>query len=307
MVNDVIYHTSVRATDGVGNSSRVRNFINSRRGTLSRQIPTRVNFSITTNGGTVDTSSTNISGIGWVDIDMLLVSGEPVTINWTSTTRWRVSVELDAGENVLDFLALDVEGNVVGDDRVIMTSTFGWEAPAVTSVVPASAQPGETVTVTGTEFHEGARVFLGTRELDNVEFNEDNPESLTFTVPLLQPGTFELTVRNTDGRTSEATDFTILPPAPYFIRGDANIDEVVDISDAVKTVRYLFSGAEISCLDAADSNDDEEINITDAVYLLGYLYRGGSPLAAPFPRRGSDPGEAGALDCETGLDPFAGG
>ena len=300
-------NSAVVGSDGVGNSSRVRNFINSRRGTLSRQIPTRVNFSITTNGGTVDTNSTNISGIGWVDIDMLLVSGEPVTINWTSTTRWRVSVELDAGENVLDFLALDVEGNVVGDDRVTMTSTFGWEAPAVTSVVPASAQPGETVTVTGTEFHEGARVFLGTQELDNVEFNEDNPESLTFTVPLLQPRTFELTVRNTDGRTSEATDFTILPPAPYFIRGDANIDEVVDISDAVKTVRYLFSGAEISCLDAADSNDDEEINITDAVYLLGYLYRGGSPLAAPFPRRGSDPGEAGALDCETGLDPFAGG
>ena len=106
---------------------------------------------------------------------------------------------------------------------------------------------------------------------------------------------------------ADAVDFTILPPAPYFIRGDANIDEVVDISDAVKTVRYLFSGATISCLDAADSNDDEEINITDAVYLLGYLYRGGSPLAAPFPNRGPDPGEGGALDCETGLDPFGGG
>ena len=62
----------------------------------------------------------------------------------------------------------------------------------------------------------------------------------------------------------------------------------------------------VGCLDAADPNDDEEINITDAVYLLEYLYRGGAAPASPFPQRGSDPGEEGALGCEDGLDPFGG-
>ena len=139
-----------------------------------------------------------------------------------------------------------------------------------------------------------------------MEFSEANPESLIFTTPMLEASTVALTVRNTDGRSSDAVDFTILPPPPYFIRGDANIDEAVDISDAVKVVRYLFSGVTIDCLDAADSNDDEEINITDAVYLLEYLYRGGAAPASPFPQRGSDPGEEGALGCEDGLDPFGG-
>ena len=115
-----------------------------------------------------------------------------------------------------------------------------------------------------------------------------------------------LTVNNTDERSSDPATLVILPPPPQFIRGDANIDEAVDISAAVKVVRYLFSGVTIGCLDAADPNDDEEINITDAVYLLEYLYRGGAAPASPFPQRGSDPGEEGALGCEDGLDPFGG-
>ena len=295
--------------DGVGNSSPVRNFMNGRRATLARQIPARITFAITTNGGddfTEDQASARINGTGWVDVDMVLVSGEPTTITWTSTTRWRADVSLSAGENVLDFLALDVEGNVVGADSVTVTSTFGWETPTITALTPPEGQPGDSITVTGTEFHEGIKVFLNNRDIGNVEFSEANPESLVFTTPMLEASTVALTVRNTDGRSSDAVDFTILPPPPYFIRGDANADEAVDISDAVKVVRYLFSGVTIGCLDAADSNDDEEINITDAVYLLEYLYRGGAAPASPFPQRGSDPGEEGALGCEDGLDPFGG-
>jgi len=139
-----------------------------------------------------------------------------------------------------------------------------------------------------------------------VEFDPDNPETLTFAVPMRRPGLVRLTVQNTDGRSSSPVELTILPPTAQFIRGDANIDAAVDISDAVKVVRYLFSDVTVSCLDAADTNDDEEINITAAIFLLEFLYRGGSAPPAPFPEMGSDPGEADALGCEDGLDPFGG-
>ena len=41
-----------------------------------------------------------------------------------------------------------------------------------------------------------------------------------------------------------------------FIRGDANSDLMVDLSDAIYVLSYLFLGfAEPPCLKAADSND----------------------------------------------------
>ncbi len=303
-------NTAVVGSDGVGNSSPVRNFVNSRRNTLSRQVPNRVNFAITTNSGndfTVDDDTTRITGSGWVDVDMLLVSGEPMELNWTTTTRWQTDVPLSAGENQLDFLALDVEGNVVGNDSVTVTSTFGWQPPAITSISPASAQPGDRITITGTEFHVGIRVLIDGQEAGGVEFDEASPQSLGAIVPWHRPGVVEVTVRNTDGRSAPPADFTILPPPPQFIRGDANTDEQLDVSDAVKVVRYLFSGATITCLDAGDANDDEVINITDAVYVLEHLYRGAAAPPAPYPLRGGDPEGGAALGCEEGLDPFPGG
>ena len=114
----------------------------------------------------------------------------------------------------LDFLALDVEGNVVGNDSVTVTSTFGWQPPAITSISPASAQPGDRITITGTEFHVGIRVLIDGQEAGGVEFDEASPQSLSAIVPWHRPGVFEVTVRNTDGRSAPPADFTILPPPP---------------------------------------------------------------------------------------------
>ena len=94
---------------------------------------------------------------------------------------------------------------------------------------------------------------------------------------------------------------------PVFRRGDVNDDVNVDISDAVRVLAYLFGGVETpSCVDSGDTNDDGASNITDAIFLLEFLYRGGSAPPAPFPEMGADPGEADALGCEDGLDPFGG-
>jgi len=85
-----------------------------------------------------------------------------------------------------------------------------------------------------------------------------------------------------------------LPAELPFVRGDADPDGAVTLSDAVTTLRYLFAGdAELSarlgdCLDAADADDSGVVDVSDAVYTLEHLFRQGPPLAAPFPAAGID-------------------
>lgn len=88
-----------------------------------------------------------------------------------------------------------------------------------------------------------------------------------------------------------------MPPAPGFIRGDANGDRRVDISDVVTILRVLFASAQTDCGDALDANDSGGMDIADAVYVLSYLFAGGPPPAPPFPLRGQDP-TADELTCE---------
>ena len=74
-----------------------------------------------------------------------------------------------------------------------------------------------------------------------------------------------------------------------FIRGDANLDGALDLSDPVAILSRLFLGAEGEhCADAEDANDDGQVDLSDAVYGLRYLFLGGNAPPAPFPRPGPD-------------------
>lgn len=77
--------------------------------------------------------------------------------------------------------------------------------------------------------------------------------------------------------------------AGLFVRGDANGDSTIDISDGIRILLVLFGGVESLCDDANDANDDGANNITDAVHVLRFLFQGGPPPAAPFPLAGEDP------------------
>jgi CD109 antigen len=90
----------------------------------------------------------------------------------------------------------------------------------------------------------------------------------------------------------EVKGSTITPSE--FIRGDANSDQVVNISDPVATLTFLFVAAgevALSCDDAADTNDDGSLDLSDAVTTLNYLFLGGVAPPAPFPAKGTDPTE----------------
>jgi plastocyanin len=85
-----------------------------------------------------------------------------------------------------------------------------------------------------------------------------------------------------------------------FVRGDVNGDLVVDVSDAVSLLLFLFGGGRAHpCLDALDANDDGEVNLSDAIFTLDFLFRGGAEIPRPFPRLGADRTPDG-LECWKG-------
>ncbi len=82
------------------------------------------------------------------------------------------------------------------------------------------------------------------------------------------------------------------PPSELtFVRGDANVDDVVDLSDGVAILGNLFLGnrAPAPCHDALDADDSGGLEITDAVYVFGFLFRGGPRMPEPYPDFGFDP------------------
>ncbi|MFP6633842.1 MAG: dockerin type I domain-containing protein [Planctomycetota bacterium] len=93
-----------------------------------------------------------------------------------------------------------------------------------------------------------------------------------------------------------------------FSRGDVDSSGLIDLTDAVQILNYLFQGgARPGCMETADVNNDTEVNLTDSVFLLTYLFLGGEPPTTPGPPGfgggcGSDPDAVdspGDLGCES--------
>ena len=81
-----------------------------------------------------------------------------------------------------------------------------------------------------------------------------------------------------------------------FLRGDSNVDGVVNLTDAVFSLEWLFRGGrQPDCLDASDSNASRDVDIADPVHILNFLFTGGPAPPAPFPECG---GAVVALGCD---------
>ena len=88
--------------------------------------------------------------------------------------------------------------------------------------------------------------------------------------------------------------------AERFVRGDADADGEILVSDGLFTLNFLFlGGIAPPCLDAADANDVNGVDITDAVFVFWWLFLGGEPPPAPTPSGG------GYLLSDCGLDQTA--
>ena len=61
-----------------------------------------------------------------------------------------------------------------------------------------------------------------------------------------------------------------------YINGDANGDKVVNVTDVIYLINYLFKGGSAPVpVSAGDVNCDGYVNVTDVVYLINYLFKGG--------------------------------
>jgi len=98
---------------------------------------------------------------------------------------------------------------------------------------------------------------------------------------------------------SNIATVAMVPIQKPFIRCDANSDGVVDISDGVSILKYLFTVSGIfSCLDALDSDDNGTINLTDAIFILRYIFLARAYPPPPFPKPGIDPTEEDRYLCQ---------
>jgi len=63
-----------------------------------------------------------------------------------------------------------------------------------------------------------------------------------------------------------------------YVKGDANGDGEVTVSDVVYLINYLFkSGPAPYPWEAGDANGDGNVSVADCVYLINYLFKEGPP------------------------------
>jgi Dockerin type I domain len=65
--------------------------------------------------------------------------------------------------------------------------------------------------------------------------------------------------------------------------GDANSDGLINISDAVWILSYIFrGGAAPEPLESGDANADGLVNVSDAVWIQNYIFKGGNAPCDPY-------------------------
>ena len=143
----------------------------------------------------------------------------------------------------------------------------------------------------------GARVcFRGPRGLYGIHATTETGGASVSTVGLAEGDKVEITVTKTDFIPYEG--LTTIGVLPLFIRGDANGDLKLDISDALTVFDVLFLGkGKIPCDDAADSNDDGKLDITDGIKILGFLFTGDKLPPGTKPGQPQTDDTPDKLDC----------
>jgi hypothetical protein len=67
-----------------------------------------------------------------------------------------------------------------------------------------------------------------------------------------------------------------------FVPGDADGNGIVNVSDVVYLIAYIFGGGPgPDPLEAGDADCNDIVNISDAVYLIAYIFGGGPPPCDP--------------------------
>jgi len=177
----------------------------------------------------------------------------------------------EADEKIPVIQSVDFNTGVAGDSFFVVGLNFG--------------EPGLTVTICG-ETPVFALLVDG--------------QTIVVTAPTCgMTGWQAVEVCNENGCATEPNGFHYDQAGTEFLRGDANNDGNVDLSDGVAILNHLFLGvtAPAPCEDALDSNDSGDLDLSDGIAVLNFLFQGGGPPPEPYPNRGLDPTADGLADC----------
>lgn len=98
----------------------------------------------------------------------------------------------------------------------VTNGTAVANAPVIISIVPAQAEPGARVSISGSGFGNRISTVLGNAEIPAQI--TDNGKRIEFIVPLqIEPGTHLLYLKRSDGVTGRPYNFTILPLRPVLL------------------------------------------------------------------------------------------
>lgn len=90
-----------------------------------------------------------------------------------------------------------------------------------------------------------------------------------------------------DPQKNDVINITVVvidPPPGYYVCGDADGTDIVNISDAVFLIAYIFGGGPApDPLLSGDCDCNEIVNISDAVYVISYIFGGGPAPCAECP------------------------
>ena len=110
------------------------------------------------------------------------------------------------------------------------------------------------------------------------------PEGLLLGVALTSGEGCAPTQASFAGWRSDDSDDSGDRTSELFVRGDVNLDDQVDLADAISGLNFTFRDSPAPrCSDGADMNDDGNVDLGDWVSILSYVCLGGSTPPPPSP------------------------
>jgi hypothetical protein len=192
------------------NWANIKPYIDARRAFVLSQLPAQTSFAITTNGGqplSTGNDSVVLQGSGWIDVRSIRRqdTGELFNVTWLDGNNWQIEVPVSQGETTFVLEALDHQGDIVGNDSIVVTSTADgglFTDLRITELMYNPAEPSASEALVNAdkdayEFVELRNVGSQTLSLGNVQFS--NGVTFDFAggeITSLEPGEFVLVVAN---------------------------------------------------------------------------------------------------------------
>ena len=211
--------------------------------TLTHGSPNVYNPAWTTNWDTVaqgsDQSAVTIGGIPATDV--VFVSSTQITATAPAHVAGATDVTVT---------------NYDGQSGTLSGAYTYVPPPAVTGVSPASGgiSGGDSVTITGNDFQDGATVTFGTT---TVSATYKDPHTLTVITPAHDAGLSDVTVTNPDGQSNTLPEaFAFVPPAPVI----TNIASDRGIMDGGQSV--TITGSNLTYVNSITLGGASATNVT---------------------------------------------